>query len=337
MAFQFVTGSGWFKKMNQSLDGKIIIEKWKRRVFTVVSLLINDVQWQNIQYKKTYGKKLMLENPVTMPEKILYLKLFYQNPLLHVCVDKYFVRDYINMKGYGNILIPEIAIYNHAFEINFDDLPDKFVLKCTQGSGGNLIVDKKSPSYAPQKIKKYFAELLKNDYYKVSREFGYKGLKPRILCQQFLNNGNDSPLADYKFYCFNGELRYYMLSYGEYNHDVRNHKFDANNESIDYIFKKTPTLERAEVSLPSNIEEMKSIAEELSKPFPHVRVDLFNIDGKIYFGELTFYSNGGFIQIHNKEAERDMGKWIPLKKYKDDMVFNKHTLRYKSAIVDTKC
>lgn len=332
MAFNKLTSTKIFTSLNSTLDGKIIILKVSNIVFSLLNVLVSDVNWQKSQYKKIFGRELNLCNPQTFSEKLLYLKLFYKNPLIHLCADKHFVYDYVKMLDLENILIPVLGVYNRAEEIEFDSLPNRFFIKVTQGSGGNLLVDKKAKDYNPKMIREYYNELRKRDYYKIGREWSYKGLKSKLMIVPEIFNRDGSPLVDYKFYCFEGKLRYYMVSYGEYEYNVRNHKFDANNQSIDHLFKEKTVLASDDIQLPSNIEEMKQIAERLSKPFPHVRVDLYNVDGKILFGELTFYSSGGFVKVFNDEMNRKIASWIHLEKYKDDMFFSKGNYRYHKAL-----
>lgn len=332
MAFNKITSSKLYKLIESNSEGMIFSLKLRRYAAYVLKFLIDDVNWQKIQYKKIFNKELHLEEPSTFAEKVLYLKLFYRNPMQHICVDKQYVYEYVRNLGYERILIPIIGIYNSTAEIDFDRLPMRFFMKSTQGSGWNKLVDKSDSSFSKKYICKFFDELLRRDYYKVGREWAYKGVHPRIMIVEDIRNNKLDEITDYKFYCFGGELKYYMVSYGEYDYHVRNHKFDANNKSIDYLFKKDSVLNANDIKLPDNIEEMKTIAQKLSGDFPHVRVDLYNIDGQIYFGELTFYSSGGFIKVYNHEMDKEIGSWIPLEKYKDDMLFSKKTKKYAVAL-----
>lgn len=164
-------------------------------------------------------------------------------------------------------------------------------------------------------IKKLFLILLKSNFYEVAREWPYKNIIPKIICEEALETKDKKPLIDYKFYCFSGEPKYFMVSIGEYEHKVRNHKFDMNLQSIDHHFKKNASLKKEEIIFPENIQEMIEIVKKLCKPFPHVRVDLYNIDGRIVFGELTFYSNAGFVKIDSENYSKKIGNWIKLENY----------------------
>lgn len=271
------------------------------------------------KFKKEKGVMPDLQNPSTLSEKLLYLMLHYRNPLESLCSDKYYVKEYLKALGLENIMKPIYGVYKSADEIDFNTLPDEFFIKCNHLSGNNMIIRKSdSPDY--NYIKKFFNEALKINYYNVGREYQYNHIRPLLICEKCLRDKNGNLPVDYKFYCFNGEPKYFMVSYGEFEHKVRNHKYDMNCQSVDYHFKKKPTLEARDVVFPDNIQEMFSVVRKLCKPFPHVRVDLYNVDGQILFGELTFSTNGGVINVSDPNYDNEIGSWINLDNYKDDMI-----------------
>lgn len=284
-------------------------------------IFINDFIYTKYRYKKNYKEELNLNNPKTFTEKLLFLKLFYRNPLQIICTDKYYVKEYIKLCGLERILKKNYGIFNTAEKIDFKTLPEKFFLKTNHRSGFNYLVDKNIID--EKHTKKLFSILLKSNYYYGAREWAYKDIKPKIICEEILSNRDKSPLLDYKFYCFSGEPKYFMVSQGEYEHDVKNHKFDMELNSIDHYFKKTPSLDFEKIHLPDNINDMIEIVKILCKPFPHVRVDLYNIDGRIVFGELTFYSNAGFVNIESKKYNEKIGSWIKLEDYVNDIIIRK--------------
>ena len=330
MAFKHITGSKLFKIINSSLGGKTFIARGKRFTFIVLYCFVSDEAWQRIQYRIIFKKRINLREPKTFAERLVFLKLFYKNPLMHVCADKYHVNEYLRLLNLQELIIPELGVYSRAEDICFEHLPQRFIIKCTQGSGSNLIVDKSAPDYNEKRIVSYFKECLKMNYYKVGREYGYQGLTPLLLCQPVLQE-NGGTLTDYKFYCFDGKVLYYMVSFGEYSHEVKNHKFDRDNKSIDIHFKEKEQISPNDIHLPENIEQMILLAEQLAAPFPHVRVDLYNVDGKIYFGEMTFYSSGGFVKIADRKTDLEIGEKINLEKYKKAMVFPGRAQKYKNA------
>lgn len=267
--------------------------------------------------KKSGGVKPNLQQPEDFSEKLMYLMLHYRNPLMILCTDKVYASEYVAACGYPEILRKMYAVADDARKLDFDALPEEFFLRTNCRSGFNYAVKK---SEIDVEHTKKFMNIVKNsNYYYQSREWQYKDLKPLVMCEEMLRNADGSPLVDYKFYCFSGEVKYYMISKGEYEHDVHNHKFSPDGKSIDHYFKEKPSLDEAEAVIPDNIDKMLEIAEKLCKPFPHVRVDLYNIDGRIVFGELTFFSNAGAVNVSSKEYDKEIGSWIDLDKYKMDM------------------
>jgi len=169
-------------------------------------------------------------------------------------------------------------------------------------------------------LKKLYKILLKRNYYYAVREWCYKDISPLIICEECLIDDKGNLPIDYKFYCFSGEPKYFMVSSGEYEQRERNHKFDMDFNSIDLKFKTESNISAEEVIKPINFDKMVEIVKVLCKPFPHVRVDLYNINGKIYFGELTFYSSGGFINVNSPEMDLLISSWIKLQDYSKDMI-----------------
>ncbi|SFD23909.1 ATP-grasp fold amidoligase family protein [Ruminococcus albus] len=301
------------------MSRNLFFKKLARFVRRLSCLFLSDRKFLERKYKKKKGELPDLDNPKNFSEKLLYLMLHYRNPLESLCADKLYVNEYLNALGYGHTMKKILAVYNNADEIDFDALPEEFFIKVNHVSGNNMIVNKKTnPDY--NKIRSFFSEVLKINYYYVDREPQYRSIRPVIICEECLRDKTGCLPTDYKFYCFNGEPLYYMVSYGEFEHKVQNHKFDMSGKSIDFHFKKKETIDAASVILPNNFDEMVEMVNKLCKPFPHVRVDLYNIDGRIIFGELTFYSNGGIVDIFDKDYDKEIGSWIDLNKYKRDMI-----------------
>ena len=283
----------------------------KNYLLDINCLLISDEAAIKKEFKLKKGYDLDLNNVRTFSEKINYIKLYDHNPLMTVCSDKYRVLEYLKLFNLENLFIDVIKVYSNPNQINFCELPNDFIIKMNNMSGHNFIVNQ-SIDNNELEIKKHFKAIFKRNFYKLHREWAYKNIEPLIIVQKIIKNRDGSPLVDYKFYCFEGKVAYFGVSIGEYDHHVKNHKYDRNLKSIDHLFKKESSLKDREISLPDNIKDMIYIAEKLSKPFHHVRVDLYNVDGRIYFGELTFYSNGGYIDIANEDIDLKIGNLINL-------------------------
>lgn len=266
-----------------------------------------------IQYKIKNGRKLNLKNPVRYTEKLQWYKLNYRNPIMHQCVDKYEVREFIKQKGLEDILVKLYAKYDSAKEIDFDALPDSFVIKTTSGGGGlNVIV-------CPDKSKLDFKEIkekLRSKKIKSrtgGREWAYYGLKPGVIVEELLVN-EENPEAgvnDYKIFCYNGKAKYIIVDVDRYIGHKRNfYDVDWNNLNAT---SDCPASDR-EIEKPQNFEKMIEVAEKLSEGFPYVRVDLYNVSGKIYFGELTFYPWSGYVQFEPDELDFMFGEDFELRK-----------------------
>lgn len=279
--------------------------------FKILRLLqwVPDSVMLRIQYRIKLGFWPNFKNPTRYTEKLQLYKMKYRNPVMHQCVDKYEVRKYVESKGLGHILNELYGVYDRPEEINFEMLPDKFVMKTTTGGGGqNVIVvtDKNSCNLDELRSKLALWEGANNLGALAGREWAYQDCKPRIIVEKYLGNNADS-LTDYKFFCFNGEPKYlYVVTDrkpGEY----------AFLGVYDIDFNKLPVYrcdERRQVEAvprPKNYEEMVEIARKLSEDFPQVRVDLYNIEGKIYFGELTFYDGSGYFHYDPDEFDFEMG------------------------------
>jgi hypothetical protein len=266
-------------------------------------------------YQLTFHQKLSLDNPQTFNEKLQWLKLYDRNPLYTTLVDKYAVRQYIKDKIGEEYLIPLVGGPWMSFDqIDFDALPDQFVLKCTHDSGGLVICRDKSKldvEVARTKISKS----LKRNYYYQGREWPYKDVKPRIIAEECMNDTNSvCELTDYKFFCFNGESKAMFIATDRSNNEKET-KFDF----FDMDFNHLPIINghpHADVvpGCPQCFNEMKMLADKLSKGIPQIRVDFYNVSGRIYFGELTLFHWSGMVPFSPEEWDYKFGEWIKLRK-----------------------
>lgn len=288
----------------------------KRKIAKICHKLehyLPDSIYLQIFWYKQFHTFLNLKNPRTLNEKLQWLKLHNRKPEFTMMVDKFEVKKYVaNIIG-EKYIIPSYGVWENFEDIQFDKLPEQFVLKCTHDNKSTVICHNKS-TFDFDSAKEKLENCLRRNFYWWSREWPYKNVKPRILAEQFLENSDRTAIVDYKFYCFNGQPEYFMYSVGEAAHNVRNHKFNLKLESIDYLFKKNPTIRLDEIDLPDNIDEMIQIVKKMCVGFPHIRIDLYNIDGKIYFGEMTFYSGAGIINIDSKEYSDYLAGLIDLSK-----------------------
>ncbi len=264
-------------------------------------------------YEHYTGKKLNLENPQEFNEKIQWLKVFYHPKILNQLVDKYAVREYVEEKIGPQYLNEMYGIYNSPEEVNFDKLPNKFVIKATHASSYNLIVTDKG-NLNISKTKKLFKKWLgKSQYYRTGQEWAYKDVQPRLLAEKFLKEDGQDSLIDYKYYCFSGKAKLLEVHLDR----AQKHKrgfYDLEFNKLPYRYVSVEKSISTELEKPSNFEEMLKLSEVLAANFPFVRVDFYSIKGKSVFGELTFYPSDGRKDLHPDKYNKIMGDWITLPK-----------------------
>ncbi|EEV38227.1 hypothetical protein ECBG_00496 [Enterococcus casseliflavus EC20] len=266
---------------------------------------------------KLLGYKINFSNPQTYNEKIQWLKLYWYDEKAKTCVDKFLVRDYVEKKGYKDILNELYGVYNNFDDINFDVLPNSYVLKATHNSGDVIIVNENKP--LNMKIaRKKLDKLMKTSYFQQSQEWVYKDLKPRIICEEYIESENNKQAKDYKFFCFEGKVKFlFVASDRGYSNGKVTTKFDFYTPEWNKIDVQNgyPQSEYI-MDKPKNLDEMIKIAETLSKDFPHVRVDLYNEYNEIRFGELTFFHFSGTTKFDPFDFDQKFGQFIDLSKIK---------------------
>ena len=298
------------------MDYKKLLKNQNTR-FKILNMLswVPDKTMVKLQYRIKTGRKLNLKNPQRFTEKLQWYKLYYRNPLMHQCVDKYEVRKYIESKGLESILNELYGLYSTPEEIDFDSLPNKFVVKTTSGSGGqNVFICEDKDKLDTEELKnklKYWLKL--NPKKSFGREWAYEGTNNRIIIEKYLegNDDNLSGVNHYKLFCYNGKVEYIVLDGDRYIKHKRNF-YDKNWNYIDIqsdCDKLGDTIKK-----PKMLNEMIKTAEQIAGEFPFVRVDLYCIKNKIYFGEMTFYPWTGYVQYDPDSFDYDLGKDFELRK-----------------------
>ena len=264
------------------------------------------------KFQRKLGRELDLVNPVKYNDKLQWLKLYWYDSLASLCADKYAVRPYVK-DTIGEKYLNELhAVYESENDIVLDDLPERFVLKGTHGSGFNIICkDKTRLNWNEIKIE--LRRWLNTNYYWKSREWVYKDIKPRIICEKFMSQSNGNDLLDYRFFCFSGQPKFISVDFNiaDKSKVTRRNIYDLDwnlmNAEISYPKEQSIILEK-----PVKLDEMIAVSKKLSSAFPHARVDLYNIDGNILFGEITFFHQSGMGKIKPESFEIEMGKWLEL-------------------------
>lgn len=267
-----------------------------------------DALWLKVLYRAKLHRKLNLNNPIRFTEKLNWLKLHDHNPIYTSLVDKYEVKQIIKEMFGDQMVIPLYGVWEHFDDIDFDILPNQFVLKCTHDSG-RFCICKDKEKFDFKKAKEKMELSLKNNFYWWTREWPYKHVKPRIIAEKYMTDNECDALTDYKFFCFNGVPKMMYIS-KDVSAEPRTDFFDMEWNHLPFRMKDA----NADVmpKKPELFDEMKKIAMTLSQGIPHVRVDLYVINGIIYFGEMTFFHNSGIFSITPDEWDYKIGEWLDL-------------------------
>lgn len=295
---------------------KIFRSREARRKVLSLLRFIPDKPMLKIQYRIKCGRKLNLKNPQRFTEKLQWYKLYYRDPIMHQCADKYAVREYVKAKGLGDLLVPLYAHYNRAEDVDWESLPQSFVIKTQHGGGGLnvMTVPDKSLVSKEEMVQKLAFKKKKVGTRGGGREWAYWGIPTGIVAEELLVNREnpEAGINDYKFFCYNGHAKYIIVDIDRYIGHKRNF-YDRDWNDL-RVTSDCAACDR-EIERPENLEEMLTVAEKLSEGFPYVRVDLYNVDGRIYFGELTFYPWSGYVQYTPDEADFWFGEDFELRKF----------------------
>lgn len=256
------------------------------------------------KYYNAIGHKLNWDNIQTYTEKMQWAKLYDKNPLKAVLADKYLVRNYVEKKIGSGYLIPLLGVWDNFSDIDFSKFPNSFVLKTNHGSGTNLIVKDKS-NLNLKRAKRMFDDWMSIDYaYNSGFEMHYTDIKPKIIAEKYMETSTGGGLPDYKFLCFGGRPYYCWVDNGRFTNHTRNvYDLDWNLQP----WSQCHPISKVLIDKPANFEIMVKFAQRLSEGFSHVRVDFYNIDGNIYFGEMTFTNASGLERIYPDEWDKRLG------------------------------
>lgn len=268
----------------------------------------SDLVYTIRRYRQTFGRWPNLLRPKTFNEWINHKKLFDRNPLLTLLADKYQVREYVRERVGEEILTRLYLVTEDPEEIDFARLPDRFVIKTTHGSTWNILVPNKQ-EVDERAVKDQCAEWLRQNYYTMGREWAYKNIKPRIIVEEFLGDESGEAPCDFKFFCFGGVVKFIQVDADRF----RGHKRDLYDTSWNRLNVRTCSYRNLDKALPKpeKLDEMMFIAQRLADGLDFVRVDLYDINGRIYFGEMTNYPDNGFSRIEPDEYDFIFGSYWP--------------------------
>ncbi len=291
-----------------------VITNPRKVLYNIISSLSCFKNNDKVQIKKRwYGRmsyRLNLRAPKSYNEKLQWLKLYDRNPLYTTLVDKYAVKEYVaNIIG-EEYIIPTLGVWNKFDDIDFESLPNQFVLKCTHDSGG-IVICKDKQALDLVKAKQRIETSLRTDYYVSGLEWPYKNVKHRIIAERYMEDKKTGELRDYKFFCFNGVPKWLFIATDRQNREEPYFDFfdmDFNHLPMQHGHPNAPILPEK----PMKFEEMKTLASKLSQNIPHVRVDFYEVDGYIFFGELTFFHHGGWTPFTPQKWDYIFGQEIKL-------------------------
>lgn len=285
---------------------------FRRKMMFALSFL-PDKMYLQIFYFATTRKFINFKNPKGFNEKLQWLKVNDRRPEYSQLVDKLAVRDHISKVLGEGYLIPLLGKWESFEDIDFNTLPEQFVLKCNHDSGSTKVIKSKSSLTAENinEMRAFYTKRLKQDFYYAGREYPYKGIKPYIIAEQLMVNEAEpqKSIEDYKFFCFNGEPKIMFVA-TDRTTDCRFDFFDMDFNHLDLV-NIHPNADKP-IPKPEKFDEMKEFATKLSQGMRHVRIDLYEINGNIYFGEYTFFHGGGFQLCEPPEWERKLGDWIDI-------------------------
>lgn len=273
--------------------------------------ILSDKAFLKSQYYLHMGKRLSLSNPQTYNEKLNWLKLYDRKPIYTTLVDKYSVKYYVSRIIGEEYIIPTIGVWDSFDDIDFNQLPDQFVLKTTHGGGNTgVVVCKDKKEFDIDAARTKLKKSLRTNIYNSSREWPYKNVERRIIAEKYIEDSTTGELADYKFFCFNGEVKALFVGTERGTGDVKFDYYDSDYNHLDLV--QYHPMSKHPLPKPKHFELMKELASKLSNGFPHIRVDLYECNDSVYFGEITFYHHGGLVPFHPEKWDYVFGSWIEL-------------------------
>ncbi len=273
---------------------------------------ISDEKFIKNRYKKVFNKDIDLVNPETFNEKLNWLKLNDRKEIYTTMVDKYEAKKYVSKIIGKEYIVPTLGVWDRFDDIDFKKLPNEFILKCTHDSGG-LVICKDKNKLNTKKTKTHFNLIMRRNYYYRGREWPYKNVKPRIIAEVLLKNKKNDSIQDYKFFCFNGKAKFFKIDFNRFVKHQANY-YDVNGTLLEFGEEICPPDFEKKIELPKNLSKMIKLAEKLAENIPFLRVDFYEVDDKVYFGELTFFPASGFGKFTPESWDMNIGKYLDLGK-----------------------
>ena len=294
------------KKLKRMINPKkIIVFLAKKNI-----IKISDKFFIKMVYKEKFSKNIDLKNPKTFNEKLQWLKLYDRNPEYSQMVDKYQVKEYV-AQIIGKVhIIPTLGLYKSFEEIDFEKLPNEFVIKCTHDSGSTIVCKDKN-KFDISEAKKKINKSLKSNYYYLGREWPYKNVIPQILIEKYIFDDKIEELRDYKIFCFNGKVKFFKIDYDRFINHKANY-YDKKLKIMEFGEEVCPPDPNKEIIIPKDIYKMFDFAEMLAKNLKFARIDFYYTNEHIYFGEITFYPASGFGKFIPEKWDKKIGEMLKI-------------------------
>lgn len=283
-------------------------------VHTGIFNKLNNETFLRLRYYVVFHKRLNLKNPRAFTEKIQWLKLYFLKTEFTNMVDKCSAKEIVKEKVGEDYVIPTIGFWERFEDIDFAHLPNKFVLKTSHGGGGSgIIICRDKKFFDKNKAKRILEKSMKTDIYKVLREWPYKNVRKGIIAEALVEQSDGQGLLDYKFFCFNGKVKFFKVDFGRFTSHRANY-YTREKKLLPWIESNFPSDPQIKHHFPENFDDMIAIAEKLSDNLPFLRVDLYNVNGKILFGEMTFYPASGMEEFKPNGVDIEIGDMLTLPK-----------------------
>ncbi|WP_443703877.1 ATP-grasp fold amidoligase family protein [Prevotellamassilia timonensis] len=283
-------------------------------VHTGIFNKLNNETFLRLRYYVVFHKRLNLKNPRAFTEKIQWLKLYFLKTEFTNMVDKCSAKEIVKEKVGEEYVIPTLGFWQNFEDIDFAHLPNKFVLKTSHGGGGSgIIICRDKKYFDKNKAKRILEKSMKTDIYKVLREWPYKNVRKGIIAETLVEQSDGQGLLDYKFFCFNGKVKFFKVDFGRFTSHRANY-YTREKKLLPWRESNFPSDPQINHHFPENFDEMIAIAEKLSDNLPFLRVDLYNVNGKILFGEMTFYPASGMEEFKPNGVDIEIGDMLTLPK-----------------------
>lgn len=277
---------------------------------------VPDDKFVQLMFRSKMGYEMSLDTPITFNEKIQWMKIYDRNPVYSIMADKIRAKQFVSSILGEDLIIPTLATWDRAEDIDFDSLPNQFVIKCNHNSGLGMAIVKDKNTIDKDKIVLKAKKGLEQDYYLYGREWAYRDIPRKVFAEKYMIDDKVGELRDYKFFCFNGVCKFFKIDFDRFTEHRANY-YDRDKQLMTLGEVVCPPNPEKRIQIPDTINQMIEYAEKLAKNCPFVRVDFYDVNNHIYFGELTFYPSSGCGPFTEPGWDEKLGEWLELPEAKE--------------------